>query len=300
MRIVSLVPAGTDILFALGLGTDVVGVSHECDVPAGVVPPPRLTRNTVPLDGLSSGEIDAAIASQVASGAPIYEIDSELLATLRPDLILTQGLCDVCALPARTVEAALCQLSWRPTLVSLDAETLDGVFRAIRDIGEQTGRVHRAAALVSELGSRLERVTSAVAASPRVPVVCLEWLDPPYACGHWIPEMIECAGGMDLLGRRGMPSVPVSWADVERACPAVVIAMPCGFDLDQAVRDMERIAACAPWTRAVGSATVYVVAGGTYFTRPGPALITGVEVLASVLHPEAAEWSVPVGAVARW
>ena len=300
MRIVSLVPAGTDILFALGLGSHVVGVSHECDIPAGAAPPPRLTRSTVALDGLSSAEIDAAIANQVAAGAPVYEIDADALAALRPDLILTQGLCDVCALPARAVDTALCQLSWRPETLSLDAHDIPGVLETIRVIGEHTDHVRRAQALIDALRARLDRAASAVAARPRVPVVCLEWLDPPYACGHWIPEMVECAGGTELLGRPGMRSVPVPWADVERAHPAVVIAMPCGFDVARAARELDRVAACTPWARAVGDATVYVAAGGTYFTRPGPGLITGVEVLASVLHPEVATWSVPAGAVTRW
>ena len=300
MRIVSLVPAGTEILFALGLGADVVGVSHECELPVGETPRPRLTRSVVRTDGLSSAEIDAAIASQVAAGTPVYEIDAELLSALRPDLILTQGLCDVCALPARAVDAALCQLSWRPAIVSLDAHSVAGVLDSIRDVGERTGHPTRARALIDELQSRLDRVATAVAARPRVPVVCLEWLDPPYACGHWIPEMVECAGGTELIGRAGMRSVQMSWTDIERARPAVVIVMPCGYDLDRAVPELEGVAACAPWTRAVGDATVYVAAGGVYFTRPGPGLVTGVELLASVLHPDAASWYVPANAITKW
>ena len=300
MRIVSLVPAGTEILFALGLGADVVGVSHECELPAGERPRRRLTRSVVQTDGLSSAEIDAAIASQVAVGAPVYEIDVDALEGLRPDLILTQGLCDVCALPARAVDAALCQLSWRPAIVSLDAHRLADVLDSIRDVGERTGHPTRARALIDELQSRLDRVATAVAARPRVPVVCLEWLDPPYACGHWIPEMVECAGGTELLGRAGVRSVPVPWADVEHAHPGVVIAMPCGYDLDRAGRELERVAACTPWARAVGDATVYVTAGGAYFTQPGPGLVTGVEVLATVLHPDVATWQIPTDAITSW
>jgi iron complex transport system substrate-binding protein len=300
MRIVSLVPAGTEILFALGLESHVVGVSHECDLPAGAPPLPRLTRSAVPTDGLSSAEIDAAIANQVAAGAPIYAIDAGALEALRPDLILTQGLCDVCALPAHAVESALRQLSWRPAVLSLDAHGMDGVLDSIHDIGEHTGHLARARALADELRARHERVASAVAPHPRVPVVCLEWLDPPYACGHWIPEMVACAGGAELLGRSGARSVPVPWADIERAGTSVVIAMPCGYDLSRAIQDLERVVACTPWTRAVGEATVYVAAGGTYFTRPGPGLVTGVEVLASVLHPDVVTWSVAAQAIARW
>ncbi|HEX5436885.1 MAG TPA: ABC transporter substrate-binding protein [Gemmatimonadaceae bacterium] len=299
MRIVSLVPAGTDILFALGAATDIVGVSHECAIPAGAPALPRLTRSVVQTTGLSSAEIDAAIAGQVATDAPVYEVDGQTLEALRPDLILTQGLCDVCALPARVVENALCRLSWRPALLSLDAHSVDGVLDSIHEVGKHTGRRRQAQLLVSHLRSRLDQVALAVAKRPRVPVVCLEWLDPPYACGHWIPEMVERAGGTELLGQTGMRSAPVPWAEIERTCPAAVIAMPCGFDLPRAAQDLEQVAARTPWLRATGAATVYAAAG-TYFTQPGPSLVTGVEVLASVLHPDAAAWSVPPGAITRW
>jgi iron complex transport system substrate-binding protein len=300
MRIVSLVPAGTDILFALGLGSDVVGVSHECDHPADMAPPPQLTRSVVETGRLSSAEIDAAIAGQVAAGAPIYEIDADQLAALGPDLILTQGLCDVCALPARAVQNVLGQLSPRPAILSLDARSIDGVLDSMRDIGDQTGHERQAHDLIEQLHARLARVAAAVAGRPRVPVVCLEWLDPPYACGHWIPEMVERAGGRDLLGRPGIPSVPIPWADIERVRPPLVIAMPCGYDLHQAVRDLERVASCTPWKQAVGDAVVYVAAGGGYFTRPGPRLVTGIEVLASVLHPDVVHGQVAAGVITRW
>jgi iron complex transport system substrate-binding protein len=299
MRIVSLVPAGTDILCALGLGSDVVGVSHECDYPAAVRPP-RLTRSVVETGRLSSADIDAAIASQVAAGAPIYEVDAEQLAALRPDLILTQGLCDVCALPARAVQHVLGQLSPRPLVLSLDARSIDGVLDSMRDIGAQTGCEQAARDLVEQLQTRLVRVAAAVAGRPPVPVVCLEWLDPPYTCGHWIPEMVERAGGTDLLGRPGIPSVPIPWTDIERARPPLVVAMPCGYDLPRAVRDVERVAASTSWKHAVGDAVVYVAAGGGYFTRPGPRLVTGIEVLASVFHPDVVHWQVAADVIRRW
>jgi len=282
MRIVSLVPAGTDILCALGLGSDVVGVSHECDHPADV-PRPRLTRSVIETGCLSSAEIDA-----------------DQLAALRPDLVLTQGLCDVCALPARAVQNVLGQLSPRPLILSLDARSIDGVLDSMRDIGAQTGRERDAQDLVEQLQARLTRVVAAVAGRPPVPVVCLEWLDPPYACGHWIPEMVERAGGTDLLGRPGIPSVPIPWTDIEQARPPLVVAMPCGYDLQQAVRDVERVAACTPWKQAVGDAVVYVAAGGGYFTRPGPRLVTGIEALASVFHPDVVSWPVAADVIRRW
>jgi iron complex transport system substrate-binding protein len=299
MRIVSLVPAGTDILCALGLGSEVVGVSHECDHPPGMSPR-RLTRSVVETSRLSSAEIDAAIAGQVAAGAPIYEVDAAQLAVLRPDLILTQGLCDVCALPARAVQDALGHLSPRPAILSLDARSIDGVLESMRDIGAQTGRERDAQDLVEQLQARLACVASAVAGRPPVSVVCLEWLDPPYACGHWIPEMVTRAGGIDLLGRPGIPSVPIPWTDIEQAQSPLIIAMPCGYDLPRAIRDVERVTACTPWKHAVGEAMVYVAAGGGYFTRPGPRLVMGIEVLASVFHPDVVSWPVAPDVIQRW
>jgi iron complex transport system substrate-binding protein len=281
------------------LGSDVVGVSHECDYLADVRPP-RLTRSVVETGRLSSAEIDAAIASHVAAGAPIYEVDAEQLAALRPDLVLTQGLCDVCALPARAVQHVLGQLSPRPMILSLDARSIDGVLDSIQDIGARTGREQDAQDLVERLQARLGRVAAAVAGCPPVSVVCLEWLDPPYACGHWIPEMVERGGGIDLLGRPGIPSVPIPWTDIERARPPLVVAMPCGYDLQQAARDVERVAACTPWKHAIGDAVVYVASGGGYFTRPGPRLITGIEVLASVFHPDVVNWPVAAEVITRW
>lgn len=299
MRIVSLVPAGTDILCALGLGPAIVGISHECEG-AGAGRSVRLSRSILETNRLSSGEIDAAISRQVADGKPLYEIDAEQLAALRPDLILTQGLCDVCALPAEAVRRALTQLSPRPAIVSLDARSVDGVLDSVREVGEQTGHEQPACDLIDHLRSRLARVASAVADRPQVPVVCLEWLDPPYACGHWIPDMVDRAGGTDLLGRPGIPSVPIPWTEIERAHPPFVIAMPCGYDLPRALRDIDAVAGHTEWQRAIGKATVYVAAGGGYFTRPGPRLVTGIEVLASVLHPDAADWGVPADIVTRW
>src|SRR5579863_8550979 len=201
MRIISLVPAGTEIVFALGLERDVVAVSHECDFPPQARDLPRLTHSAVGGTTLPSAEIDAAVSARKATGAPLYNIDAEQLASLAPDLILTQGLCDVCALPSRAVRTALAQMSPRPPIVSLDGHSIDDVLESIVEIGHATGRDACAEELVSTLRQRLARVVSAVANRPPVRVVCLEWLDPPYACGHWIPEMVSLAGGVDPLGR---------------------------------------------------------------------------------------------------
>ncbi len=300
MRIVSLVPAGTEILFALGLERDVVAVSHECDYPMEVNTLPRLTRSVIGRAGLTSAAIDAAVSARKAEGAPLYDIDAEQLASLAPDLILTQGLCDVCALPSRAVRAALMRMSPRPPVVSLDGRNVDGVLESILEIGRATRRDACAEALMSTLRQRLARVASAVRDRAPVPVVCLEWLDPPYACGHWIPEMVQLAGGVDLLGRPGLPSVPMSWSSVKNANAPTIMAMPCGYTLERALREVEAVAQQTEWKEAVGEAAVYVAAGGRYFTRPGPRLVTGIELLAASFHPDRVDWPLPTDGLCRW
>lgn len=300
MRIISLVPAGTEIAFALGLESDVVAISHECDYPPQARNLPRLTHSAVGDATLTSAEIDAAVSTRKATGAPLYHIDAEQLSALAPDLILTQGLCDVCALPSRAVRAALAQMSPRPPLVSLDGRSIDGVLESIVEIGRVTGQDSRAAELVSTLRERLARVVSAVADRQPVRVVCLEWLDPPYACGHWIPEMVRLAGGEDPLGRPGIPSVPISWAAVCDAHAPNIIAMPCGYSLERAAREVEAVAGQPAWQEAVSDAAIYVAAGGGYFTRPGPRLVTGIELLAAAFHPDRVKWPLPADGLCRW
>jgi iron complex transport system substrate-binding protein len=298
VRIVSLLPAATDILIALGAKADVVGMSHECEWP-GAAPPPRISHSVIPTETLTSGEIDAAIVSAMAEGRPLYEVDARQLAELAPDLVLTQGLCNVCALPAGTVQDALAGLPSPPDVLSLDGRSIDDMLESIRIIGARIGRAGQAEALVANLRDRLARVERAVRGRPKPSVVCLEWLDPPYACGHWIPEMIDRAGGRDLLGRPGVPSVPIPWSDVSAVRPQIVIAMPCGYDLDRAREDLAAVANTPDWRAAAGDADVFVAAGGRYFTRPGPSLADGVEALASVLHPDAVSWPVPDDAIAK-
>ena len=300
MRIISLVPAGTEIVFALGLERYVVAVSHECDYPPQARDLPRLTQSAIGGATRTSTEIDAAVSARKATGAPLYHIDAEQLTALTPDLILTQGLCDVCALPSRAVRAALAQMSPRPPIVSLDGRSIDGVLESIVEIGRVTGQDTCATELVFALRERLARVVSAVANRPPVRVVCLEWLDPPYACGHWIPEMVHLAGGVDPLGRPGIPSVPISWSTVRDAHIPNIIAMPCGYTLERAVREVEAIAAQPAWKEAVGDAVVYVAAGGGYFTRPGPRLVTGIELLAASFHPDRVDWPLPTDGLCLW
>lgn len=293
MRIVSLVPAATDIVCELGLAASLVGISHECEVSPSGRDAARLTRSVIATETLSSAEIDVAVTAQAASGGPMYHIDVDQLLALEPDLVISQSLCDVCALPADAVEHVLADAAPTVPLYSLDGTSLDGMLRSIEAIGERTGRRDIARRIVGDLRARLDRVAFAVADREPQRVVCLEWLDPPYACGHWIPEMIARAGGVDLLGRAGAPSVRVTWSDIEHAHPPMVIAMPCGYDLTRALDELREISCRDEWRHAVREARVYAAAGGAYFTRPGPKLVTGVEVLASLLHSDAAAWNVP-------
>jgi iron complex transport system substrate-binding protein len=298
MRIVSLVPAGTDILCDLGLVDALVGISHECDA-RGLSNVPRLTRSLVPTEAMSSAEIDAAVTAQASTGGPMYDVDVDRLRALEPDLIVSQSLCDVCALPANAIERLLVAGDVDIPLLSLDGRSIDGMLASIEDIGSRTGVAAAARWLVDELRVRLARVAAAVGGRVPIDVMCLEWLDPPYVCGHWIPEMIQRAGGTDLLGRAGEPSIRVEWSTIARAEPPLVVAMPCGYDLPRAIRDVECASQGQEWKAAIGGAPVYAVAGGAHFTRPGPQLVTGIEVLAAVFHPEVVDWPLPVDAVSR-
>lgn len=299
MRIVSLVPAATDIVMALDLGADLVGISHEC-APGDSTPRPVLTRSLLQTSHLSSAAIDRAVSDSAAAGSPVYDVDTKQLADLRPDLILTQGLCDVCALPASVVLTAVHSASSNATTISLDARSIDGVLASIREVGDRAHRGTEADALVTGLRRRLDRVAAAVAGRRTISTVCLEWLDPPYASGHWIPEMVQRAGGIDLLGRPGIPSIPVAWEAVRAAGPHVVVAMPCGYDLHRAALDVAAVGNTRAWTHAVGTARVLVASGGGYFTRPGPRLVTGIEALAAALHPDVVTWDPPDDVIRAW
>jgi iron complex transport system substrate-binding protein len=248
---------------------------------------------------LTSAEIDTAVSERAASGAPMYEVDVDHLIALAPDLVVTQSLCDVCALPTHAVERVLADAEPHVPIVSLNGRSLEGILESFEAIGAQTNCAARAHALVADFRARLQRVADAVANRERPSVVCLEWLDPPYACGHWIPEMIQWAGGLDLPGRPGIPSAPVHWSDIERVRPSVVIAMPCGYDLGRAMADVHEMSKREQWQRTTGEARVFAAAGGAYFTRPGPKLVTGIEVLAAVLHPGAVRGEIPEGVIAE-
>ena len=289
VRIVSLVPSATEILFALGLGDAVVAVSHECDYPAEAAERPRITASEIATDRLSNREIEDAVAARLHDGRPLYRIDAEALRALEPTLLITQSLCDVCALPVQAVHHALRLLTRTPAIVSLDATTVDGVLQSIVTIGEATTTAAAAHAIVADLRTRLDRVRDAVSTAPPRRVLCLEWLDPPYQCGHWIAEMVRLAGGTDAASRPGIPSVATTWDELCETNPELVVAFPCGCSVDRTVAEVENLRARGVWPSRLHN-TPLVIADSRYFTRPGPRIVDGVELLASVLHPDRVTW----------
>jgi iron complex transport system substrate-binding protein len=282
MRIASLVPSATEMLFALGLGDSVVAVTHECDHPRRARELPRLTRTVLP-PGLDAREIDDAVKATVGKGRALYELDEGRLAELAPDLIVTQAVCDVCAVSYEDVLAVAARLPSRPRVLQQDPSTLGEMLEDVIRLGETTNAVAAAHELRGDLEGRLAAVRAAVAGAPAPRVIALEWLDPPFVGGHWIPEMVSIAGGDDVAGPPGLKSPEVSWGALAGLVPDVVIAMPCGWYLEdsraQALEHWERIA-------GLGAGRVYAVDAASTFSRPGPRLVDGVELLGHVLHPD--------------
>ena len=282
MRIASLVPSATEMLFAVGLGESVVGVTHECDWPPEAAELPQLTATVLPA-GLSAGEIDAAVKEVVGAGQALYTLDEERLAELAPDLIVTQAVCEVCAVSYDDVVAVAQRLPSRPRVLQQDPSRLGEVLDDVTRLGEAAGVKGQAQELRRELEARLDAVREAVAGEPRLRVLALEWLDPPFLGGHWIPEMIEIAGGEDVAGPSGQKSPQVEWEDLRGIDQDVVVSMPCGWYLEescaQALQHADQL-------DAFGGSRIYAVDGASTFSRPGPRLVDGVELLAHLLHPE--------------
>ncbi|HVS28207.1 MAG TPA: ABC transporter substrate-binding protein [Solirubrobacteraceae bacterium] len=282
MRVVSLVPSATELLFALGLEDEVIAVTHECDWPARATELPQLTRSVI-ADGLPPHEIDAAVRERLDNDEAIYELDDELLEELEPDLIVTQALCTVCAVSYDDVRALAERIASRPRVISLDPRTLGEVLGDVRTLAQATDRHEAGVALVADAARRTDAVRLAVRGAERVRVAALEWLDPPFVAGHWTPQLIEYAGGEDVLGLPGEPSQEHSWEEIAAAEPALAVAMPCGYAAarawEEALDFRERLA-------DLGVDRAVAVDAAAYFSRPGPRLIDGLELLAHVLHPE--------------
>lgn len=289
MRVVSLLPSATEILHFVGAGDTLVGVTHECDHPPGVERLPKLTGTSIDHHRITSAEIDAAIGEHLTDTGSIYSLDAKLLAELAPDLILTQGLCDVCAVSLNVVEQAAAGLSKTPRVLSMNPTTLGEVLDSTVEVGEATGRGVEARAKVAALRERLDHVEQTVAGLPRPRVGCIEWLDPPFSAGHWVPGMVRLAGGEELFAKEGKPSGRITWGDVFEAAPEVLALMPCGFDAARAAEEARVLPGLPGWEDlpAVKNGRVWTVDANSYFSRPAPRLVEGVEILARLLHPTA-------------
>jgi iron complex transport system substrate-binding protein len=282
VRIVSLLPSATEIVFALGLEHDLVGVTHECNWPPAALEKRRVSVSLLPPDA-SPSEIDALVsAASSGTGPPTERLDDLVLGTLAPDVILTQDLCAVCAVPAGDVEAALDVIGCRATVVSLDPSSLEDMFDDIVRVGEVTGRNDEATVVVGDLRRRVAALRNRLADAPRRRTLLLEWGDPLFNGGHWLPGMVELAGGAPVLAEPGRDSVRVTWEQVHEARPEVVVFSPCGYDLEGAVAEGSSLAARAE----IAGAEVWAVDADSYFVRPGPRLVDGAEILASILHPD--------------
>lgn len=302
MRVCSLLPSTTEIAFALGLGDQIVGVTHECDYPPEAKKKPVVVHSAIDSCRLTSSEIDQQVGELLQAGKNLYMIDDQAFKTAAPDVILTQGLCDVCALDYNDVVKAAQCLPHTPTIVSLIPHCLADVLDDILRVGEATQRHRKAETLVLDLKRRVEAVRQHGArflSGPRV--ACIEWFDPIYAAGHWIPEMVELAGASDGLGRKGEPSAKIQWTQVLKFQPDIIVLMPCGFDVPRTMQESTLLQKLDGWSEipAVKAGKVFAVNGHAYFSRPGPRLVDGLEILAQIVHPEIFPWNPPPDAVRR-
>jgi iron complex transport system substrate-binding protein len=298
MKICSLLPSATEVVAGLGLADDLVAISHECDYPPEIRTKPVVIQSAVNPEETSSAEIDRQVRAALNGTGALYWINEVLLRQLNPTLILTQDLCDVCAVSPTEVHRALAGIATPPRVLSLNPSCLEDVFRDIETIGAATGRREAAARWIGELRDRVEKVRVGVTGAAPRRVVCLEWLEPLYSAGHWVPELVGLAGGEDLLGRAGAKSAEITWEQVRNAAPHVLILMPCGFRIERTLREFDRVTSRPGWKKlpAVRDGEVYVVDGPAYFNRPGPRLVNGLELLAQLFHPIRFGTTLPAGA----
>jgi iron complex transport system substrate-binding protein len=292
VRIVSLLPSATEILFELGLGDDVVGVTFECDFPPAAKRKRIVSTSSLP-EGLSPVEIDVVVRQRIAAGEDLYRLDRGALAELDPTLVVTQDLCAVCAVDVTEVDDALTYLGCRADVLTLDPMTLDEVIESVHTVGEATGTASRADKIVTACRERLAVVASAVDGAPRRRTLVLEWTDPAYTAGHWVPDLVTAAGGEPLLGRPGDKSVAVDWATITGCNAEVVIVAPCGYRLDGAVDLAQRTVAAGLLPQA---AEVWAVDADALVVRPGPRVVDGTETFATILHPDRCGSPDPVAA----
>lgn len=290
-RIVSFLPSATEIACSLGLADSIVGITHECDYPPEIKSKPIVVRNALPIEKMSQSEIDRAVAARMREGLSLYQIDEQLLRELAPDLILTQNLCQVCAPSGNEVSQVIKALPKTPRILWLTPQSLDEIFDNVRELGSATDRDAAAESLVDNCRRRMDSLkerTSAISYRPRV--FCMEWLDPVYASGHWVPELVKLAGGIDELGRERGESVRISWDEIVAWAPEVLVLMPCGFNLEQTMKQVWSVFGYrnSPFfdLPAVRNKKVYAVDANSFFARPGPRVVEGAELLAQLIHPE--------------
>ncbi len=300
MRICSFLPSTTEIVYALGLGDNLVGVTHECDYPAEAREKFKVIMSLINPDELSSREIDDFIAKNRNEGKSTYLIDIDALKQANPDLILTQGLCEVCAVSGKEVVESVKALGHATEIISLEPNTVDEILQTIVTIGHATETKDRADEIVQKLRSRIHRIKSLFSAERDRPrVFCMEWLEPTYAAGHWIPEMVHLAGGENGIGKPGEPSLKVSWDDILDFAPQIIVVMPCGFNIEDTLSEIDTVTSHEYWNQMPASrrGQVYLVDANSYFSRSGPRIVNGLEILAKIIHPEACEFEVPTNSV---
>lgn len=296
-RIVSFLPSATEMVYALGLSESLVGVTHECDYPPEAKTKPVVVRNALPIETMSQAELDRAVAERIGNGDSLYQIDEALLRKLAPDLILTQNLCQVCAPSGNEVSQVLQSLEKPPEILWLTPRSVDEIFQNLRDLAAATGRESEAERIIDDCRLRSDRLKALTENLSRPRVFCMEWFDPIYACGHWVPELVNLAGGADELGNEGGESVRIAWEQIEKFEPEVLVLMPCGFNLQQTMKEVWNTFGRYAVKRsphasdffdlpAVKQGRAYAVDANSFFARPGPRVIEGAEVLTQIIHPE--------------
>ena len=294
-RIVSFLPSATEMIYALGLGDRLMGVTHECDYPPEAKTKPVVVRSLLP-DDLTQREIDAAVSERLKQGLSLYQADEELLRHIQPDLIMTQDLCSVCAPSGNEIATLFRVLPEKPEVLWLTPKCLNDIFGNLLDLGQATGQLAQAERLIAGYRRRLDEIAAATRGAGQPRVFCMEWLDPVYCSGHWVPEMVRCAGGEDVLSREGSDSVRIPWDEVVHYAPEVLIVMPCGLNLEKSVRAAEALLPDMPgWhdLPAVRAGRVFAMDANSYFARPGPRVVEGTELLAHLIQPDCVAWCGP-------
>jgi iron complex transport system substrate-binding protein len=302
MRIISFLPSATEMVCALGLSDQLVGITHECDYPPQVRGKPIVVTSVLPLETMTQREIDDAVAARLRAGQSLYQVDERLLYDLQPDIIITQDLCQVCAPSGNELSQALKVLSKQPEILWMTPKSISGIEENIRALGKASGLDRRAEELIADGRARLENISAQTRVMPVRPrVFCMEWLDPIYCSGHWVPELVRIAGGLDALGREGSDSVRISWDDVRRWDPEFLIVIPCGFHIDKVIEQTPKLCEYDGWPElaAARQGQVFAIDANSYFARPGPRVIDGAELLAHLFYPDRFSWNGPSTAYRR-